>query len=138
MPISPFMDRKKSPMSSTIINCQIGFISVLVKPLLQVRPYVYGRMVLKKIYLLFSLQEWTQFLGETAERDIMVPLAHNTQLWETQGVAVVELFPPFLPSRNIARSPACYAKEARVSRSHPWSNAVIPSFGTTAPSILFN
>ena len=34
--VSPFMDRKKNPLPSTIINCQIGFINVLVKPLLQV------------------------------------------------------------------------------------------------------
>ena len=41
-PISPFMDRKKHPLHSTIINCQIGFINVLVKPLLQARGAIYA------------------------------------------------------------------------------------------------
>jgi len=77
LPLSPFMDRKKHPLSATVINCQIGFINVLVTPL---------------------LTEWCTFLGEAAERDIITHLSHNTQLWETQGTATVETFPPFVPT----------------------------------------
>mmetsp|Transcript_10346 Transcript_10346/g.25638 ORF Transcript_10346/g.25638 Transcript_10346/m.25638 type:complete len:161 (+) Transcript_10346:576-1058(+) len=95
--VSPFMDRKKNPLPSIIINCQIGFINILVKPL---------------------LQEWTLFLGETAERDVMVPLALNTQLWETQGVATVDIFPPFLATSREVRQSSSLLQEPRSSHPH--------------------
>ena len=37
LPISPFMDRRKDSLARTIVNCQVGFINVLVKPLFQAR-----------------------------------------------------------------------------------------------------
>ena len=77
LPISPFMDRSKLPLSSTVVNCQVGFMNVLVKPL---------------------LQEWTFFLGDAAERDLMVLLASNSRLWEHEGAKVVESFPAFAPA----------------------------------------
>ena len=61
---------------------------------------------------LHARQEWTSFLGEVAERDIMVPLAHNTQLWETQGVATVEIFPPFHPAQVVHREPSRHHSSA--------------------------
>lgn len=63
------MDRTKVPLSATIVNCQIGFINVLVRPL---------------------LAEWAGFLGDAAERDIILTLDATLRLWETQGAKVVE------------------------------------------------
>ena len=53
LPVSPFMDRTKSPLATTVVNCQIGFINVLVRPL---------------------LSEWAVFLGPEADRDIVITL----------------------------------------------------------------
>ena len=47
------MDRSKVPLAATIVNCQIGFINVLVRPL---------------------LSEWATFLGAEAERDVISSL----------------------------------------------------------------
>ena len=46
LPISPFMDRTKEPVTTTITKCQVGFINVLVRPL---------------------LGEWAAFLGDAAD-----------------------------------------------------------------------
>jgi len=69
IPVSPFMDRSKMPLSATIVNCQIGFINVLVRPL---------------------LAEWAGFLGDAAERDLILTLDATLRLWETQGAKVIE------------------------------------------------
>jgi len=69
IPVSPFMDRSKMPLSATIVNCQIGFINVLVRPL---------------------LSEWAGFLGDAAERDMVLTLDATLRLWETQGAKVID------------------------------------------------
>merc|ERR1719231_1238735 len=74
IPVSPFMDRHKMPLSATIVNCQIGFINVLVRPL---------------------LAEWAGFLGDAAERDIILTLDATLRLWETQGGKVIESWADF-------------------------------------------
>ena len=74
LPVSPFMDRSKVPLSATIVNCQIGFINVLVRPL---------------------LAEWAAFLGDAAERDILLTLDATLRLWETQGSKVIESWGDF-------------------------------------------
>jgi len=74
LPVSPFMDRHKTPLSATIVNCQIGFINVLVRPL---------------------LAEWSGFLGDAAERDIIYTLDATLRLWETQGQKVIESWGDF-------------------------------------------
>ena len=61
--VSPFMDRSKVPLAATIVNCQIGFINVLVRPL---------------------LCEWAVFLGDSAERDIVNTLGENVAALEKQ------------------------------------------------------
>jgi len=83
------MDRSKTPLSATIVNCQIGFINVLVRPL---------------------LAEWTAFLGDAAERDILLTLDATLRLWETQGAKVIDSWgsfaqplPPTLPTKGDAR-----------------------------------
>ena len=74
LPVSPFMDRSKVPLAATIVNCQIGFINVLVRPL---------------------LSEWATFLGQEAERDIIVTLEGTLRLWETSGGKVIESWGDF-------------------------------------------
>jgi hypothetical protein len=74
LPISPFMDRSKVPLGATIVNCQIGFINVLVRPL---------------------LSEWAAFLGAEAERDIVVQLEATLRLWETSGAKVIDSWGDF-------------------------------------------
>jgi len=74
LPVSPFMDRHKVPLSATIVNCQIGFINVLVRPL---------------------LAEWAAFLGDAAERDIVLTLDATLRLWETQGTKVIDSWGDF-------------------------------------------
>jgi len=68
------MDRSKVPLAATIVNCQIGFINVLVRPL---------------------LSEWAAFLGPEAERDIIVTLEATLRLWETSGAKVVDSWGDF-------------------------------------------
>ena len=74
LPVSPFMDRSKAPLAATIVNCQIGFINVLVRPL---------------------LTEWASFLGAEAERDIVVTLGATLRLWETSGAKVIDSWGDF-------------------------------------------
>ena len=74
IPVSPFMDRSKVPLAATIVNCQIGFINVLVRPL---------------------LSEWAAFLGPEAERDIIVTLEATLRLWETSGAKVIDSWGDF-------------------------------------------
>jgi hypothetical protein len=74
LPVSPFMDRRKDSVARTIVNCQVGFINVLVRPL---------------------FEEWLMFLGDAAERyhlerDIMTPLAANLRLLEAEGVSLFD------------------------------------------------
>ena len=85
LPISPFMDRTKAPLSATIVNCQIGFINVLVRPL---------------------LAEWTGFLGDAAERDVILTLDATLRLWETQGAKVIESWGNFAESGKADASAA--------------------------------
>jgi len=84
LPISPFMDRTKVPLAATIVNCQIGFINVLVRPL---------------------LSEWAAFLGSEAERDIIVTLEATLRLWETSGAKVIDSWGDFASSKH-ASTPA--------------------------------
>ena len=74
LPVSPFMDRSKVPLAATIVNCQIGFINVLVRPL---------------------LSEWAAFLGPEAERDIIVTLEATLRLWENSGTKVIDSWGDF-------------------------------------------
>jgi hypothetical protein len=74
LPVSPFMDRSKVPLAATIVNCQIGFINVLVRPL---------------------LSEWAAFLGPEAERDILVQLEATLRLWENSGAKVIDSWGDF-------------------------------------------
>jgi hypothetical protein len=60
MPISPFYDREKT----SVAQCQMGFINVLVKPL-----YV----------------ELCGLLGEQATRDCIGALEENLKGWEVHG-----------------------------------------------------
>jgi len=79
LPVSPFMDRSKVPLAATIVNCQIGFINVLVRPL---------------------LSEWAAFLGPEAERDIIVTLEATLRLWETSGAKVIDSWGDFAKPPN--------------------------------------
>merc|ERR1719231_2171739 len=85
IPVSPFMDRHKMPLSATIVNCQIGFINVLVRPL---------------------LAERAGFLGDAAERDLILTLDATLRLWETQGAKVIESWGNFaaLPAAEDAKT----------------------------------
>jgi len=79
LPVSPFMDRNKTPLASTIVNCQIGFINVLVRPL---------------------LAEFAGFLGDAAERDIILTLDATLRLWETQGAKVIDSWGDFASTKG--------------------------------------
>ena len=70
MPVSPFYDRGNNQTS----QCQIGFINVLVRPL---------------------LSEWVGFLGSDAERDVIVTLEATLRLWETSGAKVIDSWGDF-------------------------------------------
>jgi len=74
LPVSPFMDRTKSPLATTVVNCQIGFINVLVRPL---------------------LSEWAVFLGPEADRDIVITLEATLRLWETSGAKIIDSWGEF-------------------------------------------
>jgi hypothetical protein len=108
LPVSPFMDRSKTPLPATIVNCQIGFINVLVRPL---------------------LSEWTAFLGDAAERDILLTLDSTLRLWETQGAKVIDSWGNFAtvstatdaPAPSKAK-PAKPAKLETASSTHQLSN----------------
>jgi len=97
-PVSPFMDRSKVPLAATIVNCQIGFINVLVRPL---------------------LAEWTNFLGSDAERDVIVTLEATLRLWETSGAKVIDSWGDFATLKGAAPSeapsvpPVAKAKDAK-------------------------
>ena len=82
-PVSPFMDRAKVPLGATIVNCQIGFINVLVRPL---------------------LCEWAGFLGAEAERDVIVTLEATLRLWETSGQKVIDSWGDFAAIKPSASS----------------------------------
>lgn len=84
IPVSPFMDRSKVPLASTIVNCQIGFINVLVRPL---------------------LSEWAAFLGSEAERDVIVTLEATLRLWETSGAKVIDSWGDFATVKAPAALP---------------------------------
>jgi len=60
MPISPFYDREKT----SIAQCQMGFINVLVRPL---------------------YEEVTRLLGEPARTECLGALDANLKAWEAQG-----------------------------------------------------
>ena len=47
-------------------------------------------------------QEWVEFLGDAAERDLMNNLTSLINLWETEGSKVVESFPEFSPPRDFS------------------------------------
>lgn len=79
LPVSPFMDRSKVPLAATIINCQVGYIKVMVRPL---------------------LSEWAAFLGPEAERDLLDRLEATLQLWETSGAEIIETWGDFAGKRN--------------------------------------
>lgn len=64
VPVSAFMDREKS----TIAQCQMGFIGVIVKPL---------------------YSEWRKLLGDDMQ-PCMDALAQNLSAWETQGNTICE------------------------------------------------
>ena len=68
------MDRSKVPLAATIVNCQIGFINVLVRPL---------------------LSEWATFLGAEAERDVISSLEATLRVWETSGQKVIDSWGDF-------------------------------------------
>jgi len=74
LPVSPFMDRTKVPLATTVVNCQIGFINVLVRPL---------------------LSEWAVFLGPDADRDIIITLEATLRLWETSGAKIIDSWGEF-------------------------------------------
>lgn len=66
MPISPFYDREKT----SVAQCQMGFINVLVKPL---------------------YAEFTGLLGESALADCYQCLETNLKGWETHGNELLKL-----------------------------------------------
>lgn len=63
LPVSPFMDRKKTDIG----KCQAGFISILIKPF---------------------FDEWTNFLGD-ASRHIFTNIEDNIKVWSEQGEAAL-------------------------------------------------
>ena len=81
--VSPFMDRSKVPLAATIVNCQIGFINVLVRPL---------------------LCEWAVFLGDSAERDIVNTLEGTLRLWETSGAKVIDSWGDFATKSDASKA----------------------------------
>ena len=74
LPVSPFMDRSKAPLAATIVNCQIGFINVLVRP---------------------APHRGASFLGAEAERDIVVTLGATLRLWRASGAKVIDSWGDF-------------------------------------------
>jgi len=66
MPISPFYDREKT----SVAQCQMGFINVLVKPL---------------------YAEFTSLVGETVTRECYASLEANLRGWETHGNELLKL-----------------------------------------------
>jgi len=85
LPTSPFMDREKT----SVAQCQIGFINVLVKPL---------------------HAEFCQFLGDQAVEDCMTCVAENVSKWEQEGNNLLD--------RDFSKAPPQYvqAREEEVAK----------------------
>ena len=84
----------QAQLAATIVNCQIGFINVLVRPL---------------------LLEWASFLGAEAERDVVVTLEATLRLWETSGAKVIDSWGDFakLAFGGAAETPVVLTKGGR-------------------------
>ena len=93
LPISPFMDRTKEPVTTTITKCQVGFINVLVRPF---------------------FQEWSTFLGEAFSREVLPLLSANAKLWENEGAEICETVPAF--SSLVSRPGEGWSKSPGQSR----------------------
>ena len=112
LPVSPFMDRTKAPLSSTIVNCQIGawteaeptpppntfrpshkmhfpsHLTPRAEPIARV--HFHPRPGFINVLVRPLLSEWAAFLGDAAERDIILTLDATLRLWETQGTKIIE------------------------------------------------
>ena len=71
--------------------CAVGFINVLVRPL---------------------LSEWAGFLGAEAERDVIVTLEATLRLWETSGAKVIDSWGDFAVKKEAGSAEEGGAPEA--------------------------
>ena len=76
MPISPFYDREKT----SVAQCQMGFINVLVKPL---------------------YHEFCTLLGEPALTEALGALQSNLKDWETHGNGLMAMGDPSFLAKGI-------------------------------------
>jgi len=94
MPVSPFYDREKT----SVAQCQMGFINVLVKPL---------------------YAEFTGLLGETATRECYKCLETNLKGWETHGNDLLKLSDKEVAAlAGLTHTPTHGAAEAGHSRTN--------------------
>lgn len=88
IPVSPFMDRERTD----IAQAQAGFISVLIQPFFEVqttpnssgppwRGPPHRSLPCRCMYCPAALQEWTEWLGERVQREVMGHVAASLKLY---------------------------------------------------------